>query len=92
MLTQLVAIPFGIVCVLVGLVLAPLPIPFGLPLILFGSFVIVGNSTWAAGRVRVMRERYHKFNVILRWLERRAPGPMARVLRRTRFGAGAVEG
>ena len=61
---------FGAALILIGIVLAPLPLPLGLPLIAVGAIIVVNTSTTA--------KRW-----FLRWL-RRHPGVLRRLRAMTR--------
>ena len=48
----------GYALVAVGVVVTPLPLPFGLLMIAIGLVLLVANSEWAAGKVRDARQRW----------------------------------
>ena len=73
----------AIVLILVGLVVWPLPIPFGLPMVAVGLTIFVANSVWAASKVRAARQRWPRFNVGMRKTGRSLPRSIYRILAST---------
>jgi hypothetical protein len=72
------------VCLVVGAITAPMPIPTGVPLIAFGIVLLVGVSATARRLVRGARHRSHRADRAIAWIEDRAHRNMATMLRRTR--------
>lgn len=77
-------IPASIVLILAGIVVTPLPIPFGVPMIIVGVVALIGHSNLAARLFAGLRGRWTRFDLVVRFLESRAPAVMARALMRTR--------
>lgn len=73
----------GLVFVLVGLVLWPLPIPFGLLLVLVGLMMLIPVSPATADAVKALRRRAPALDRWLKQLARRLPAPYRRILRKT---------
>ena len=69
--------------ILLGLIVFSSPLPFGSALILAGCALLVSVSESAAMRVRRLRTGYPRLNVFVTGFELRAPGALARALRRT---------
>jgi hypothetical protein len=69
----------GLVLFLSGMVVFPLPIPFGLLMMALG----LTNSNWAPELVRRARRRWPKFDGWLRQAGRKMPRSMFRVLAAT---------
>jgi hypothetical protein len=68
----------GFVFLGAGLIVFPLPLPFGLLMICIGLVLLIANSEWVAELVRKARTRWPRFH---RWL-RRAGGKLPRRLHR----------
>jgi hypothetical protein len=68
----------GFVFLGAGLIVFPLPIPFGLLMICIGLVLLIANSDWAADVVRRARTRWPRFN---NWI-RRSSGKLPRRLHR----------
>lgn len=73
----------------VGLVLAPTPIPFGVPLMALSIFLLIATNPQAARRVQVLRGRHRWIHRAMDFVEQRAPERIAAVLRSTRPREGA---
>ena len=80
---RLVFVPFLWVLLVIGLLLWPLPLPFGL---LFVFIALTGLLAWSPAAVRLiryMRKRLGWFDRAMNWLTRKAPAPYKRLLKRT---------
>jgi hypothetical protein len=77
---QLVLRTVGLVLLLAGLVVLPLPLPFGLLMIVTGLVLLIANSVWAAGVLRRARGRSPRLNAGLRRAGGRLPRSLHRVL------------
>lgn len=73
----------GLVLFLSGMVVFPLPIPFGLLMMAVGLVLLLTNSNWAPELVRRSRRRWPKFDGWLRQAGRKMPRSMFRVLAAT---------
>ncbi len=71
---------FAIVLILVGIVMTPTPIPFGIVLIIFGFFLLAAVSP---DMMRWLRRRWRWLDNQLIKLERKLPGWLARQLRKS---------
>lgn len=73
----------GFFLVLSGMVVFPLPIPFGLLMIAIGLVLLLTNSNWAPAMVRRARSRWPKLDGWLRQAGRKLPRSMFRILAAT---------
>lgn len=69
--------------IIVGLIVLPLPLPFGALMIIVGVTILISSNETAAGWVRNRRSQNPKLNGRLLVLEARLPGILGRILRRT---------
>jgi hypothetical protein len=72
----------------VGLVLAPTPIPFGVPIMALSVFLLIATNPHAARTVQVLRGRHRWVHRAMHFVEQRAPKRIATVLRSTRPSGG----
>lgn len=73
----------AIFLILTGLIVLPLPIPFGALMIVMGVSILISTNDKAADWIRRYRVRHPKLNERLLGLERRLPERLARIVRRT---------
>ena len=73
----------AIVLILLGLVVLPLPIPFGAIMIVTGLVVLVSVSATAAWAVRSFRQKHRDADAVIRSVEERLPDKLKRVFKRT---------
>lgn len=73
----------------VGLVLAPTPIPFGVPLMALAVFLLIATNPHAARIVQALRRRHRWIDRAMGFVEQRAPARIADVLRSTRPSDGS---
>ena len=71
---------FALILILVGLVTAITPIPFGLPLVLIGFLML---ATISPATLRFIRRRWGWLDRRLRWLQKKLPKSMTRSLKRS---------
>lgn len=71
---------FAIILIIIGIIVAPSPIPFGIVFIALGVLIL---STVAPDMVRWIRRRWRWFDRVITKLEKWLPGPIARQLRRS---------
>ena len=71
---------FAILLIAFGLIWMWSPIPFGFVFIVIGFLLL---AAVAPAFIRFLRRRFGWFERFLHWLERRLPGWLARLLRRT---------
>lgn len=76
--------PVLIVIFVVGLVLAPTPIPFGVPLMAVSLFLLIATNKPIRRLVWLLRERYAWLDRAVGFIEERADNRIGRTLRRTR--------
>lgn len=81
---KVMIIAIGVVCLIVGAITAPMPIPTGVPLIALGIVLLVGVSATARRVLRDWRSRSHRLDHALVWVEDRAHRNMSTMLKRTR--------
>jgi len=67
-----------------GLIMFPLPIPLGAPMIAVGVTVLISHSRTAARGLMALRLRSARVERVIYFLETRSPKAVARILRRTR--------
>ena len=79
----------GLLIILAGIIIAPLPGPFGLPIAVVGMMIVLRNSMWAKRRFVDAKRRWPNWVYPFRRLMRREPeiGPVAwqQVLRTERL-------
>lgn len=73
----------GWILIGVGLVLWPLPIPLGLPLVILGLAVLLPQSHWLQTLIRRWRGRHPEFDRRLHAASHRLPGFVRRAIRTT---------
>jgi len=78
--------PLLIVMFVIGLVLAPTPIPIGVPLMAIAVFLLIATNPHAARLVQAMRGRHRWIHRAMHFVEQRAPTRIGEVLRSTRPG------
>lgn len=71
---------FALILILVGIVTAITPIPFGLPLILIGFLML---ATISPATLRFIRRRWGWLDRRLKWLQKKLPRWMTRSLRKS---------
>lgn len=76
--------PVLIVLFLIGLVLAPTPIPLGVPLMAVSLFLLVATNKLMRRLVWFLRQRYAWLDRAVGFIEERADNRIRRTLRRTR--------
>ena len=74
---------FAVILILAGLVIFPLPIPFGAALIAIGLTVLIGNSRAFAAFLRARRVRHPRVHELFNTLEDRMPTGIRRILERS---------
>lgn len=86
LMSNFVMIPFAVVLLIAGVVVTPLPIPFGVPMILAALTILIARSDRVARWFSRLRARYGRLNRWVSFMEAQAPEAMAATLRRTRPG------
>ncbi len=76
--------PVLLVTFVIGLVLAPTPIPVGVPIMALSVFLLIATNPHAARVVLQLRCRHGWIDRGMRFVEDRAHGRFGDVLRRTR--------
>lgn len=67
-----------------GMIVFPLPIPLGAPMVAVGVTMLITHSRTAARAMTALRLRWQRFNRAIQFLEQKAPRVISRSLRRTR--------
>ena len=76
--------PLLLVLFVVGLVLAPTPIPLGIPIMALSLFALIATNPHAARLVQGLRGRIVLLDKAIRFIEDKAGGRIGDTLRRTR--------
>ncbi len=76
-------ITFAIILIGLGLIVLPLPIPFGAIMIVLGTAILISNSETAAKWVRLRRSRNAWLNQTMSTVGDRLPGRFGSIIRRT---------
>ncbi len=82
---------FAILCIVIGAITAPTPLPTGVPLLAIGIVILVTISTTARLYVRRLRARSWPVDRGLAFVETRTGRSMSTVLKRTRPLARKIE-
>ena len=85
---RIIIILTAITLILAGLIVLPMPLPFGAIMVLTGFGMLVSSSQTAARAVMAMRARSARLNRLLSLSEKYLPGAMGRALQRTKPGGG----
>lgn len=88
---KFVYIGLGAVCVFFGLLTVWTPLPTGIPLLAIGIVILVTVSATARRALRKARERSHRLDRGLAFIETRTHRNMATMLKRTRPLARKIE-
>lgn len=67
-----------------GMIVFPLPIPLGAPMVAIGVTMLISHSRTAARTMTALRIRSQGFNRAIQLLEQKTPRTISRSLRRTR--------
>lgn len=67
---------FGLVFLIAGAIVLPLPIPFGAAMILIGLSLLIVNSEFARAKFLNLRARWPSMDNWLRSVEHRLPRPL----------------
>lgn len=76
-----VLLTMGLTFLIAGLIVLPLPIPFGLAMILIGLSLLLVNSPFIRSRFLVLRSRWSRMDAWISSVEHRLPGPVRRAIR-----------
>jgi hypothetical protein len=68
-LYSLLRLVSGIILILLGIIITPLPIPIGLLLIFIGFMVVAYDSVFLKQKIRNLRKRHPRFSDRLKKLE-----------------------
>lgn len=83
MLTRVISIIIGVILVVSGLVVLPLPIPFGLAMIIVGLSLLISNSHYFRTLFKKLRRRFMGLSVRLNNLKPHLPGFARRMIEDT---------
>lgn len=81
---RIVVVPFALVLLVVGAILTPTPLPFGIPMMAVAIFLLIGSSKPALRLVRRLRRRWNWLDRLLSMFEERTGGSVARTFQRSR--------
>ncbi|MBX2806103.1 MAG: hypothetical protein KTR19_09035 [Hyphomicrobiales bacterium] len=73
----------SIVLIIGGLIILPLPIPFGAIMIIIGVSILISSNDTAAGWIRQRRINNPGLNQRLLAIEKRLPSRLSAIIRRT---------
>lgn len=76
--------PLLVLLFVIGLILAPTPIPFGVPIMAVAVFLLIATNRHAARQVARLRKRVGWLNRAFVFIEDRAGPKIGRILRWTR--------
>lgn len=76
--------PLLLIVFVIGLILAPTPIPIGVPLMALSVFLLIATNRSAARNVVRLRKRFGWLNRAFVFIEDRAGPRIGRTLKRTR--------
>ena len=76
--------PLLLIVFVIGLILAPTPIPLGVPLMALSVFLLIATNRHAARLVARLRRRFDWLNRAFIFIEDRAGPRIGRTLKRTR--------
>jgi hypothetical protein len=76
-----VLITMGLTLLIAGMIVLPLPIPFGLAMILIGLSLLLVNSPFIRNRFLDLRRRWTRMDEWISSVEHRLPGPVRRAIR-----------
>jgi len=76
-----VMITTGLVLLIAGMIVLPLPLPFGLAMILIGLSILIVNSPFLRSRFLDLRRRWSRMDAWINSVEHRLPGPVRRAIR-----------
>lgn len=79
-LRRYVMLVTGLVFLIVGAIVLPLPLPFGLAMILIGLSLLIVNSEFIRYRFLDLRSRWDVMDRWLKSVEHRLPGPLRRAI------------
>lgn len=83
MLLRTAPISAPITIILLGIIILPLPIPLGALLIVIGATILIGSSETVTEWVKTRRARNPRLHNLLSSAEKRLPGKLGDVIRRT---------
>lgn len=82
-MVKAVSIVVAIVLIIAGLIVLPMPIPFGAIMIVFGLVLLLSVSVTAVQVVRSFRQKHPDADGVIRGVENRLPTAWRRILRRS---------
>jgi hypothetical protein len=71
-----VMLTVGLIFLIVGAIVLPLPLPFGAAMILIGLSLLLINSEFIRRKFLALRQRWTSMDSWLRSVEHRLPGPL----------------
>lgn len=82
-MNRLLLMGLALLLILAGLVILPLPLPFGGLLLILGCALLVSVNETASLRFKRLRNHYPRFNRLVAPVEQRLPGALGQAMRRT---------
>ena len=82
-MTRLILVMVALVLIVVGLIVLPMPIPFGAIMILTGLTVLIAQSPFVARQVQAFRRQNLSIDQVIRRIEVHLPEKIRDILRRT---------
>lgn len=79
-----IVISFALALIVIGLILLPLPIPFGLLTFAAGITLLLSRSQRATLILKAWRLRWRRLDRGFRWVEDISPPRLGDIIRRTR--------
>lgn len=82
-LSRIALLILAVALIFTGLIVLPLPIPFGAAMIIIGMTILIASNDTAAGWIRKWREQNPRINQRILALEGRLPNRLRKILSRT---------
>jgi hypothetical protein len=73
-------IVLAVICILAGIVIAPLPLPLGIPLILVGISLLIIEVPFMRRQFLALRKRYNRLDKFIDSIEHRLPERLRKAL------------
>ncbi len=74
-------IALGVICVLLGIIIAPLPLPLGIPLMLVGISLLIIEVPFMRRQFLALRKRNKRLDKFIDSIEHRLPESLRKALR-----------
>lgn len=83
MFTSIISTILGVILIISGIIILPLPIPFGLAMIIIGLSLLVSHSNFFRTRFKMLRRRFARFSERLNNLKPHLPSFARRMIEDT---------